>query len=386
MSKKYTKNKTATFALEPDGFSIHTVELSRELGKQAYQTLKDSLYKQQKRSGGRTWIHKDPSCDHGHICTLYSECGVRIQLRHNSKDCVDTFFVRMVVNPRKLIDPASSYLGILPPKESSITSFAKAFKRLFAGTLFDNNIDNYYLTRADLCANIRCDNSKLFRELVRALRKLPTPPKYERKLYKCEDKKKANRYNKHYLRFHCGTHDLIIYDKTYQIRNGNLVIGYEKLPEGVLRFEVHCERAYLRKVEKESRAENTSRLLAVLIDESRGRITRHFSHSFADVRFARKEELDAMIDASSYQKNSKAAMLALADSLQRIQSVDKALEKLKKAEYDTDQILDRFSKLGISPIPLRKNFCAASIPGPVELLRSVSSGDVEVPYIKVKYK
>lgn len=49
-------------------------------------------------------------------------------------------------------------------------------------------------------------------------------------------------------------------------------------------------------------------------------------------------------------------MLELASQLQRTQSVDKALSKIKKQGYDTAGTLDRFAKLGISPIPLRKSF------------------------------
>lgn len=163
-----------------------------------------------------------------------------------------SLMILMILNPRVLIEPGCSYLGILPPEKSSIKELEKAFKKLFAKTVFDNDINNYYLSRLGLCVNIRCDNNRLFRELVRVLRKLPTPPKYERKLYKHSDKKKVNRYNKHYLRFSCGTYELVIYDKTYQIREGNLILGYEKLSEGVLRFEVHCEREYIRRVEKKA--------------------------------------------------------------------------------------------------------------------------------------
>lgn len=72
--------------------------------------------------------------------------------------------------------------------------------------------------------------------------------------------------------------------------------------------------------------------------------------------------------------------------LQRIQSVDKALVKMQKAGFDTSEILDRFEKLGVSPIPLRKNFCARRLPGPVELLRRISGEKVPVDYVKVKYK
>lgn len=79
-------------------------------------------------------------------------------------------------------------------------------------------------------------------------------------------------------------------------------------------------------------------------------------------------------------------MRELVKRLQRIQSVDKALDKMQKAGYDTDGLLDRFAKLGVSPIPLWKNFCAQSLPGPVELLKHISNGKMSVEYLKVKYK
>ena len=50
----------------------------------------------------------------------------------------------------------------------------KAFKELFHKTIFKKNMDDYKVSRVDFCTNIRCDSSKLFRELVRVLRKLPT--------------------------------------------------------------------------------------------------------------------------------------------------------------------------------------------------------------------
>ena len=45
MSKKIEKQKTATFCLEPDGFSIHTFELTRGLTGVEYGDLKDKLYR-----------------------------------------------------------------------------------------------------------------------------------------------------------------------------------------------------------------------------------------------------------------------------------------------------------------------------------------------------
>ena len=222
--------------------------------------------------------------------------------------------------------------------------------------------------------------------MVRVSRKLPTPPKYERKFYKHSDKKKANKYNKHYLRLSCGTHELVIYDKTYQLRDGNLIVGYQGLPEGVLRFEVHCEREYIRKVEKKADDLNTLELLWLMIAESEDRIIDHFSRCFPDTEFVQMEKLEKKVRQSGFKKENKKAMLELASRLQRTQSVDKALQKMEKQGYDTAGLLDKFAKLKISPIPLRKNFCAESLPGPVELLKRISDGDIAVEYVKAKYK
>lgn len=384
MSKRIETKKTALFELEPDGFSIHTFELTRKMTRHEYRTMKDALYHAQK-SNKEVSIYRE--CKGSHYCCAFGRNGVRIRLEHNqSENGFDTYFIRMVINPRVLIEPGCSYLGILPPERSSIRKVREAFKKLFKGTVFEHEIESYYLSRVDLCTNIRCSSSRLFRELVRVLRKLPTPPKYKRTLYKHEDKKRANRYNKHYLRFCCGTHELIIYDKTYQVRDGNLIVGYEELPKGVLRYEVHCERAYIKKLEKKLNKADVLDVLWMLIQESEDRIIDHFSRCFSDVTFMQIEELERRIKESRFQPEDKAAMMELTVQLQRIQSVDKALKKTEEKGFDTSKVLDRFEKLGISPIPLRKNFCAKNLPGPVELLRDISQGEIAVKYIKIKYK
>lgn len=392
MSKRKESKKTAVFELEPDGFSIHTFELSMRLTGHEYHHIKDTLYRKQEGKKGKADIYRE---DEGlHRYKKFEGNGVRVRLEHNrskqkhnqEKKQFDTYFLRLVINPRVLIEPGCSYLGILPPKKSSIKKLQNAFAELLEGTVFDNDLESYYLSRVDLCTNIRCDNKKLFRELIRVLRKLPTPPKYERKIRKDEDKKKANRYNKHYLRFTCGTHELAIYDKTYQVRNENLAIAYEKLPEGVLRFEVHCGRPYIQRIEDKSTEKGTVKMLQLMMKESENRIIDHFSRCFPDVEFVQMGELEHRIKKSGFKKENKDTMLELASRLQRLQSVDKALKQMEAEKYDVSGLLDRFTKLGISPIPLWKKFCAESLPGPVELLRAISEGNVTVEYVKAKYK
>lgn len=154
----------------------------------------------------------------------------------------------------------------------------------------------------------------------------------------------------------------------------------------MLRFEVHCERDYVRELEMELDCDKTEDLLWKLIQESESRIIKHFSWCFSDVRFVQMERIEQLIQESAFRKKNKDIMLKLAAQLQRTQSVDRALNKLEKEGIDTSGLLDRFDQLGISPIPLWKNFCAEELPGPVELLRAMSDGELSVEYLKIKQK
>lgn len=378
MSKTRITDKIGHLTLEPDEFSIHTFELSMQLTLKEWYAIKKKLYKNR-------LIRQDKEVKGLFHVDAYKEHGIRITLicyEHSSgyKDYVLT----LVVNPRKLIDPKSSYIGILPPKKKSVDNLKSKFSDLFEGSVFENDIDSYMLRRVDLCTNVRCDNKKIFREIVRVIRKLPTPPKYNRKLSTKKDKKQSHKINKHTLRFSCGTHTLVIYDKTFQISDQGIKTDYETLPEGVLRFEVQYKRKKICDLENETDTSKPSKLLWKLIQESENRMIKHFSQCIADVSFCQLEEILRRIEDSRYQAEDKDAMRKLAKLMQRKQNVDAALDEMADLGYETNRVLSRFTKLGISPIPLWTRFCAEFIPGPVEILKRIGDGSIEIHYIKKK--
>lgn len=380
MSKIVTRK--ARFMLESDGFSIHTFEISRKLTKSEWNYCKGKLYDQSKVFS-KGCVYKES--EGVHRVLQYEANGLRITLEH-AHDQEDSrgYYVRMVVNPRKVIDPNASYIGIFPPERSSITELQASFHALLKRSAFNDQLDDYYLSRVDLCVNMRCDHKKIFREVVRVLRKLPTPPKYKRVSRKEKDKKKANKYNKHYIKFQCGTHSLVIYDKTYQATEQGLRVDYEDLPEGVLRFEVQYKRSVLRGLEKKLNTDNPSELLWYLMRKSEKRISKHFEQCFADVQFCQIEEIEKRIVGSKYENEIKQAMLELTHRMQRKQSVDQVLEEMRSEGCLVEDLLRKVHKLGFSPIPLWKNFCAQQIPGPVYLLRMISEGEVVILYQKMK--
>ena len=380
LSKIVTRK--ARFMLEADGFSIHTFEISKKLTKSEWNYCKGKLYDQNQVSS-KICIYQESKGVHR--VSQYEANGLRITLEHaHDQENRRGYYVRMVVNPRKVIDPNASYIGIFPPEKSSITKLQAAFHALLEQSVFNDQLDDYYLSRVDLCVNIRCDHKKIFREVVRVLRKLPTPPKYKRVYYKEKDKKKANKYNKHYIKFRCGTHSLVIYDKTYQATEQGLRVDYEDLLEGVLRFEVQYQRSVLRGLEKKLNTDNPSELLWYLMWKSEKRISKHFEQCFADVQFCQIEEIEKRIVGSKYEDGTKQIMLELTHRMQRKQSVDQVLEEMASEGFFVEDLLRKVHKLGCSPIPLWKNFCTQQIPGPVSLLRMISEGEVVILYQKMK--
>ena len=71
-------------------------------------------------------------------------------------------------------------------------------------------------------------------------------------------------------------------------------------------------------------------------------------------------------------------MMRLAMLMTRIKSLEKGEEKLRKEGYDAEAVMAQFRKLGVSPIPLRKKFCAKTMPGPSTLLQKIAHRNVVV--------
>lgn len=261
----------------------------------------------------------------------------------------------------------------------------KAFRFVLKKSPFEKNLSQYYLSRVDLCTNIRCDNKKVFRELVRLLRKTATPKKYERILYQHKDKKKANQYNKHYIRLACGQQELVIYDKTYQLTENDLVVDYEKLPAGVLRVEVHYGRSKLRGIEKKYKMDNPLKLLWQLMQESEKRILKLVGKCYPDLSYLSYEDGQQIIRDSSFQTDTKERMLILLEQMQRKQTLDKAFQCMEK-KYKTSDLLERFQTLGLNPIPLRKGYAAKKLPSLLDILKSVGTKPVQIELKYWKWK
>ena len=372
------KKNAGTFRIEPNGFSIHTFELSKKVTNNDYKRMRDRLYCQRPKGEiyrDRAWQGEGKR----HRCRWFQQNGLRISLEKDVHGHISTCYLRVAVNPRKLIDPNSSYLGILPPTEESVQDVSKMFFVVLKDSGLPCVLDAYQLSRVDLCVNIRCDSTALFKELLRVTRKLPTPPKYERAEFKSEDRRAANKYNKHHVTLKHKTRELVIYDKTYQIMENGLLLDEEKLPKGVLRFEVHEQRERISKVEKELGTSSVTSLLCHYIGQSERIITRCFGRAYPDKKFMQPDQLRSLIYAEADTAVGD-GMARLAEVMVRVKTLKKGVKKIGKEGYDAKAVLAQFARLGVSPVPLRKNFCAESMPGVSILLERIAHRNVQIWY------
>ena len=89
MGKKVRKYKNVEIVLEPDGFSIHTIEFSSKVSQTEWRQIKSALYDYNEQYSENI-IHPDGLYHGCHICTQYAEAGIRIRLEHSNVTTTET--------------------------------------------------------------------------------------------------------------------------------------------------------------------------------------------------------------------------------------------------------------------------------------------------------
>ena len=169
-----------------DGYSFHTLELKAHPDGEIFNRALKLLYKAAKKS-------KDPRQTtypltkynskniKSHCSTMLSSCGILLYLTEKiSKKGWHSYTIKAVVNPRKVLDPECSYLGIAPTDEESLSQFQDKFTTLMRRYHLPEFLDEWTLTRLDLCVNLQLNKKKSAREFCRLLQKDLLPPKLER--------------------------------------------------------------------------------------------------------------------------------------------------------------------------------------------------------------
>lgn len=383
--------------LTNDAYGYHTAGLKCRLDQQQYDRVVNTLYalaNERKKSviyPIRRYSGKSHRC---HCSTILSNDGILLYFtdKKGKNACEWKYMVKAVVNPRRVLAPKDEWkLGIMPNRADALEEFSDRFTLLMRSVGLPDQLDEWHLIRLDLCVNLQCGQQKTAREYLRLLNKDDYRGRWARILYidpsispemeeeqKKERKKEERKRNKHYLQLENGTLTVVVYDKIFQLETEGLCIRDNRLPKGVLRVEVRCEKRYLKQLRKENDLHGTMEQLDFMRVNSRELILEQLRRAFPTGRYGKLTVLYASIEHSGYHAESKEQMKWLSTTMQRKKKL-KAGQELLAETYNLSgsQIeyrMKQFKQLSVNPIPLTERFYLPQLPSLVEVLEELDDG------------
>ena len=366
-----------------EAFSVHTIELCCYPSmKELHRTI-DRLFDLSRNTArkGMFLLPSKHTSSKTYSCLLFADQGVRLYLSILNSNDVPRAYVKMFVNPRKLLDSSSSYLGIMPLDEQSFVRFSENFTDLMRTIGLPEFLADWQLNRCDLCVNLQFGKNKVARELMAVLRKNAPRGKFKQKHYMDSSlsPQKLKEKRKHYLCYATDSVRLVVYDKMYQLTENKLILAQEKLPNGVLRVELQCQKKFLNsQATKLDCDTNAHALLRCMQQNSAYYILKYVKKCFCCGMQYTPDALFQALEAAKIRDQLKQPMLALCNSL-RYGYLDKAVKTIQKqyqlSEQNVRRILKKFQKLGICPIPLRTRYFRSSLPSLPDLLDALEQSE-----------
>ena len=368
-----------------EGFSFHTLELTYICDEFKFDAIKNRL----KRTGTKGQFYplqkyeKDCFC-----CTAYSVHGIRFYLTSGTDSW--TNIVKIVLNPRRLLNPQCSYLGIMFSDKKSLDDMEHCFtdimREINSPTALDlpEYMDEWKLTRIDLCVNFQFDRKKLPQQLIRLLSCGCVPAGYERSCYSYPSEKdgSAVKLEKHSIKFSNKRVALTAYDKAYQYKYENLARPDEVITRGILRLELQCTRDWIYDESKKHHCKSTREKIDYFSRHSQEYLRKYADKLLLPGEYCREKILIERIQGSaSIRKKSKKRMIKLVRILGSGKAdVHRAVEQLK--EYLTDKqlrsLLEHFEQLNICPVPLDKHSKLKTIYSIPDILKMVGDDSLDL--------
>jgi len=361
--------------LTSDGYSFHTMELKiHPDSKKFTKALKSLYHAAQKSQSPRTYPMSKCWTEsvHPHCSTLLNKHGILLYLTEKIEGGYYSYTIKAIVDPRKVLEPESGYLGIAPTDSDSLDRFQDEFTVLMRKYHLPEFLEEWTLTRLDLCVNLQLDKKKSAREFCRLLQKDLLPSKLKRVSFfnpnssKGEQKRQKDR-DRHSVCLTNGSYEIVIYDKLFQVKTEDLDedTTWENLPDGILRVELRCFSSYLDKLH-DKKLKSTAEQIFWLAQHSRELILKNVSKAFSSGTHYKPDAAKELIDASDYHGKTQKQLWWLFKRMRYPFTLEQ-LEKRMKKQFDlnprtVNKRLTQLQALGINLIPLRKDFYLDQLP------------------------
>lgn len=365
-----------------EGFSFHTIEL-----KQIYKS---------KRKYTAAFSHLKNLCDHKEFyplkelgdgcffCGHFSKHGIRLYLTEK-KGTDDLYIIKAVINPRKLIDPDCSYLGIMPSDEKSLDRMEEEFTEIMRKAGLPELIDEWSLTRIDLCVNFVFNRKKLPQQMIQLISRGPVPHSYKRDTYTIPAQVTSNgdlHLGKHSVKLWNKRVALVAYDKAYQMETESLFLPFDlKMKKrGILRVELQCRRDWIAEQAAKYKCKTVREKLNHFSSHSREYICDYVDRLYLHGEYCHYSLLRSKIEAADLiKRKSKKRMLDFANLLASCKDFDTAFQAISESltEKQVEAMVRHFSDLNIVPIPLPRKCKLKAIQSLPDILREMDDCSFE---------
>lgn len=367
-----------------DGYSFHTLELKAHPNSESFHDTLELLYKAAKKSKDSrytTYPLKEYESEtlKPHCSTMLSPHGILLYLTERIKDDWHKYTIKAIVNPRKVLDPGCSYLGIAPTDVESLDRFQDEFTSLMRRYDLPEFLDEWTMTRLDLCVNLQLNKKKAAREFCRLLQKDLLPPKLERVFFFDPDadkelQKKQKDADQHSICLENDSYSIVVYDKLYQAEVEGLMESnsWHELPDSILRLELRCFRTYLKKLAKKENLDSTSEQLYWMAQNSRELILKKVHQIFSGGTHYKPDNAKQIINDSKYHETTCEQLQWLINRTRypfNLRQLKKRMQK--KFELNPRAVvkrLEQLENLGINLVPLRNDFYLEQLPSLTKIL------------------
>lgn len=360
-----------------DGYSSHTLGLKTHPDSEQFNDTLDRLYKAAGKSKNHLTTYPlkryETEAIKIHCSTLLSRRGILLYLTDRVKKDWHTHTIKAVVNPRKVLDPKCSYLGIAPTDEESLNQFQDEFTVFMRKYRLPEFLDEWMLDRQDLCVNLQLNKKKSAREFCRLLQKDLLPPKLERVFFfdPNADKEVQERQkdaDRHSICLENDSYSIVVYDKLFDAKEKGLIDknSWHDLPDSVLRVELRCFRSYLKKLAKKEGLDSTSEQIYWMGQHSRELILEKISQAFSCGTHYKPDIAKQIVSNSDYHESTCEQLRWLIDRTRYSFNL-RQLEKGMKKKFDLKprtvyKRLEQLEALGVNLVPLRKDFYLEQLP------------------------
>lgn len=355
-----------------EGFSFHTLELKYIFSyrnRDAFDKIKNRL---DRISSGKEFYELTKYGEGKFFCGHFCNRGIRIFLTELSERDV----IKLVINPRKLIDPKADYLGTMLCDDHSLKLMEKNFAAIMKKITLPTDMDDWFLTRMDLTVNFVFDRKKLPRQIIELISRGPVAKGFEKEreftYYSARFPGEKATLGKHAVKFKNQSITLVAYDKPYQMKQENLSLPNEMIPRGILRLELQCGKDWIN---KRAGHKKTTEKIRFLVDNRSRYLTDYALKLLVPGEYCKPSVLEERIRGAKHvSKKVKKRMLKFVHTLGNSHvSFDSAVQKMELdlGKKKVRTLLETFEKLGLAPIPLNskcKLKSITSIPSVLEQL------------------